>query len=465
MRKIFKKKLKLNFPFDRLIKADNLQPPFLWLDTRYSGNHEKSWSLFAEKPRYQIVVKDGVALLDGHLERGNFWSLIDKFHALRSFLAELEDEVLPFPGMVLALSYELKDDLEPRSQGRQKSVSDPDLVAFFYDMWLILDHKSGICHFLGVDHDGDIDFEKRFEDFYQRLQKSRIQTQRKFSFQAQRIVPDREKYLESVENLKKSMFQGKFYQANMTRKYELAMRGDPRDFYLKLREISPSPFALFMEMGNQTLLSASPERFIRIKGQEVETRPIKGTRPRLSDLEKDRKIQKELRESEKDIAELTMIVDLMRNDLARFCLPGSVTVKELFRLESHAGVHHLVGSVQGKTERPWSLEKLIRAVFPGGSITGAPKIAAMKALTVHEPEARGFYTGSVFLLSAQGNLDSNILIRSLICEHGRIRFHVGGGITVGSEAFAELQETRDKARSLLEALGVKDSDFEQVETT
>ena len=220
-----------------------------------------------------------------------------------------------------------------------------------------------------------------------------------------------------------------------------------------MREVNPAPFAAYLDFPGGTVLSSSPERFLKVTGRHVETRPIKGTRRRSGDEEADRHAAAELLASEKDNAELAMIVDLERNDLGRGCEYGTVRVTEPRVLETYPTVHHLVASVEGILHERFDLVDLLRATFPGGSITGAPKIRAMEIIDELEPTARGVYTGSIGYIDFRGNADLNIAIRTMTKVGEDVYFQAGGGIIADSVPEAEYDETVDKARALIRALG------------
>jgi para-aminobenzoate synthetase component 1 len=267
---------------------------------------------------------------------------------------------------------------------------------------------------------------------------------------------DRDGYCAVVEKAREYIAAGDIFQVNISQRFSLPARKDPWQVYKKLREINPAPMAAFLDFGGQVVVSASPERFLSVKGDLVETRPIKGTRPRGGDPAEDRYWRNELWNSAKDRAELVMIVDLERNDLGRVCRVGSVKVPELYRVEEYATVFHLVSTVVGELERGKDLVDLLLAAFPGGSITGAPKIRAMEIIEELEPVRRGIYCGSIGYLGFDGDADLNIVIRTLVFSGGKIYFQVGGGITIDSDPEAEYLETLDKARALVRALGLEE---------
>lgn len=270
---------------------------------------------------------------------------------------------------------------------------------------------------------------------------------------APELSTSRDDYLQQVAVVKEHIRQGDIYQANLTREVVRNGQAEPVSLYLKLRTHNAAPFGGFLDCGQgRYVLSSSPERFLSVHNGLVETRPIKGTRPRGNTPEQDNHLRAELHASEKDRAELTMIVDLERNDLSRVCVPGSVKVPSLLHVHSFARVHHLEATVQGRLREGVTPAALIRATFPGGSISGAPKVRALQILHELEPVRRGPYTGSLFYLTPDFRLESNILIRTLLCEPGRVSYHVGGGIVADSDPEAEWDETCAKAQALEHAL-------------
>jgi aminodeoxychorismate synthase component I len=241
---------------------------------------------------------------------------------------------------------------------------------------------------------------------------------------------------------------------NLSQRFATPYAGDPLPLYYRLRETSPAPFAAFLRFDDVAVLSSSPERFLRIDGRHVQTRPIKGTRPRGGTPEQDRQLARDLWNSPKDRAELVMIVDLERNDLGRVCEYGTVEVTELVQMEAHPTVFHLVATIEGRLRSGASAADCLRACFPGGSITGAPKIRAMEIIEELEPSRRGIYTGAIGYIGWNGQADLNIAIRTMVQARGRLTFHVGGGIVADSVPEAEYQETLDKAQGMLRALQV-----------
>jgi para-aminobenzoate synthetase component 1 len=259
-------------------------------------------------------------------------------------------------------------------------------------------------------------------------------------------------YLTALARVREYVLAGDIFQANLSQRFEAPLREAPWSLYRRLRATNPAAFGAFMDCGDFQLLSVSPERFLRLSGTHVETRPIKGTRPRGLGPMHDAMLGRVLSESDKDRAENVMIVDLLRNDLSRVCRPGSVRVPELFSLEHHPTVHHLVSTVVGELEPGRDFVALVRATFPGGSITGAPKVRAMEIIAELEPTRRGVYCGSVGYFSVTGEMDTSIAIRTCVTRAGRVYFQAGGGIVADSDPELEYRETLDKARGIIRAL-------------
>jgi para-aminobenzoate synthetase component 1 len=266
---------------------------------------------------------------------------------------------------------------------------------------------------------------------------------------------DRAAFEAMVERVRDEIARGEIYQANVARRLSAPFHGDPWPVYRRLRTGDPVTHAAYLDLGEgRALLSASPEPFLSLRPDgHVESDPIKGTRPRGPTPEADRALARELLASAKDRAENVMIVDVLRNDLGRVCVPGSVRVPRLCRLERTGAVQHLVSTVTGRLEAGRDAFDLLAASFPGGSITGAPKIRAMEVIETLEPVRRGPYTGAALWLGADGAMGSSILIRTLVADGRRLTLHVGGGMTWRSDPAEEWQETRVKARGPLSALG------------
>jgi para-aminobenzoate synthetase component 1 len=261
-----------------------------------------------------------------------------------------------------------------------------------------------------------------------------------------------EAYTRAFVRLQEYIRAGDCYQVNLARRFTAGYSGDPLTAYLQLRAIAAAPFSAYLEHDRGAVLSLSPERFLTIAAGEVLTQPIKGTAPRSSNPDEDQRLGRALLNSEKNRAENLMIVDLLRNDLGRSCEPGSIRAEQLFELQSFATVHHLVSSIRGKLRPDVSAFDALRNCFPGGSITGAPKIRAMQIIDELEPHARSVFCGAIGYIDAGGHTDTNITIRTLLACNGQLHAWAGGGIVADSRVDAELEETIDKISPLLRAL-------------
>jgi para-aminobenzoate synthetase component 1 len=259
-------------------------------------------------------------------------------------------------------------------------------------------------------------------------------------------------YMAAVARVRDYILAGDVFQVNISQRFEAALPCAPLELYRRLRLRNPAPYSAYLDAGDFQVISASPERFLRLDGDRVETRPIKGTRPRDREPARDAALAAELAASPKDQAENVMIVDLLRNDLSRVCRAGSVEVPALLALETLPTVHHLVSTVTGRLDAACDAFDLLRAAFPGGSITGAPKVRAMEIIAELEPVRRAVYCGSVGYVALSGDMDTSIVIRTYLATQGRVYFHAGGGVVAQSDPALEYAETLHKARALLEAL-------------
>jgi len=264
----------------------------------------------------------------------------------------------------------------------------------------------------------------------------------------------RRQYLKAVAAAREYILAGDIFQVNISQRFEAELAAPPYELYRHLRRVNPAPFAAYLGFDEVAVVSASPERFLRLSGDQVQTRPIKGTRRRGATQAEDAALANELLSSVKDRAENVMIVDLERNDLSRICRYGSVKVTELAVLENYPTVFHLTSTVEGRLSPGKGAIALLKATFPGGSITGAPKVRAMEIIDELEPTRRSVYTGSIGYLGFNGDMDLNIVIRTVLVKDGKAYFQVGGGIVYDSEPEAEYQETLDKARALIQALNL-----------
>jgi para-aminobenzoate synthetase component 1 len=404
-----------------------------WLD---SGGMAR-FDILTAAPHHTVVIGEGT-------------SCSDPFALLRSELGERISPVenVPFAGGALGYwSY----DLARHSPSNQDAECLPDMSIGIYDWALVLDHQEHTARL--VSHQIFPETGALLEQVLRRLQAEFIQPADTFSVQ-DKITSNftRASYAAAFAKVQDYLQAGDCYQVNLAQRFSASATGDALHAYLKLRKLSPAPYSAYLAFPEVQILCASPERFISVREGQVETRPIKGTRPRDSDPVRDRRLADELSTHPKDRAENLMIVDLLRNDLGKSCTPGSVVVPKLFEVESYANVHHLVSTVQGELAAGLDALDMLSGCFPGGSITGAPKLRAMQIIDELEPHLRGIYCGSIGYVGFDGNMDSNIVIRTLVYSHGEIRCWAGGGLVADSVCDAEYQETLDKASAMLELL-------------
>lgn len=381
----------------------------------------------------------------------------------------------PFPfagGAVGFFSYDLKDALEKMPQKGIDDLTLPYWSFAWYDGILIYDHakESYFLTACGIQKNGEcsaILAKERLDrlafllENYLSISHGTTLETIEISKQSNEVSPispevTKNRYLADLQKVIDYIFAGDIYQANLSQRFSLAWDGDPWLLYSRLREKNPAPFAAFLPYDDFQLLCSSPERFIRIDpNSTIETRPIKGTRPRGSSPEEDEALAVELQQSIKDQAELTMIVDLERNDLGHICSFGTVRVPSLIELEKYPTVWHLVSTVTGKLRENLLPSEIIKAIFPGGSITGAPKLRAMEIIEELEPFKRGIYTGSIGYLGFDGAWDLNIVIRTIVLKQGIAYVHAGGGIVADSIPSLEYEETLHKAAALFSSLGTR----------
>ncbi|OGV97883.1 MAG: aminodeoxychorismate synthase, component I [Nitrospinae bacterium RIFCSPLOWO2_02_39_17] len=289
-------------------------------------------------------------------------------------------------------------------------------------------------------------------------------TSRKLNAKNMKANITKAQFVDMVKRAKEYIREGDIFQANLSQRFEVEFEGNPWEFYKKLNHINPSPFGGYMNFGNMFIVSSSPERLIKVNGRYIETRPIAGTRPRGRDSQNDTALSKELLLNEKERAEHIMLVDLERNDLGRVCKYGTVKVDELMILESYSHVWHIVSKVSGELREDIKFIDILRACFPGGTITGCPKVRCMEIIEELEPVRRGIYTGSMGYIGYNGRVDLNIIIRSALIKRdkgqgtrgeGKIYFHAGAGIVADSDPEREYEETLFKAEAIMKALRLK----------
>ncbi len=433
-----------------LHRANRARYPLL-LESVAGGNALSRWDLlFITNGEGLQLDADGVTrTLDGVAIEGDFLSALD---AQWRELSERDGEAsLPFRGgWALYLSYELAAQVEPVLKLPPADGPLPVALALRCPAALLRDRVSGDCVAIAEAGAGHL-LDAIATDL---AAAQALPPLADWQPPVQIIEDDAEQFLAGVEKVHGYLRAGDVFQVNLSRAWNamFAEAPEPAAWYRRLREANPAPFAGLLAHADWALASSSPERLVSVRGNVVETRPIAGTRPRFPGDDDAERIR-ELVGHPKERAEHVMLIDLERNDLGRVCVPGSVRVDELMIVESYAHVHHIVSNVRGTLRAGVSPGEVIGAVFPGGTITGCPKVRCMQIIAELEGAGRGPYTGALGYLNRNGDMDLNILIRSAWLADGRLQLRAGAGLVIDSIAEAELQETRAKARGLLRALG------------
>lgn len=431
------------------------EPWSMLLDSGAAGRVRGRYDIIVAAPSVTLTTRGGETTIErtGGSER----SSADPFALIRAEIGprrESPPHGLPFAGGALGyFGYDLARRIE-RLPSLAVDLEDiPEMAVGIYDWAVVVDHDAQESHLVasGADRLGT----ERWDALVERFRDPPTAPAREpFCVRGEaRANFDAAGYRAAFERAHAYLRAGDCYQVNLAQRFEVAASGDPWVAFRRLRAINPAPFAAYLHVPGVQVLSVSPERFLRAQADgHVETRPIKGTRPRNSDATADTALADALATSPKDRAENVMIVDLLRNDLGRVCASGSVRVPKLCEIESFPTVHHLVSTVTGELASENDALDLLRACFPGGSITGAPKIRAMEIIEELEPHRRGIYCGAIGYVGFDGAMDTNIAIRTLVHSNERARFWAGGGIVIDSEAEAEYQETFDKAAAMLALL-------------
>lgn len=426
------------------------RPWSVFLDSGYPHSRQGRFDIIAADPLITLVTRgDTTEIREGdRLES----SQEDPFLILKRVLGPKRPTIpgLPFSGGAIGyLGYDLSRRIERLPNRSEDLEQIPEMMMGIYGWAVIVDHHARKTVLVGqADTPG---LSTRWPHLVQQF--SQIQTLgwRMGDFE---ILDDAQPnldpsaYEKAFDRVKHYITEGDCYQVNLAVRFEAPSRGHPWMAYQHLRAINPAPFGAYLGYPELEILSSSPERFIRLRGTEIQTKPIKGTRPRLHDVISDATQVLALRDSLKDRAENLMIVDLLRNDIGKTAIPGSVKVPKLFEIESYATVHHMVSTVEAELRPALGALDLLRGCFPGGSITGAPKIRAMEIIEELEPHRRGIYCGTIGYIGFDGNMDSNIAIRTLIHSKNTVRFWAGGGIVADSDSVSEYAECHHKAAAM-----------------
>jgi para-aminobenzoate synthetase component 1 len=422
-------------------------PWAIWLDSGGSGS---------AAGRYDICMAAPVRTLVGDLDHAVLKDADDKLlqtttdpmGLLRAQLRERRGSASPLPfrgGAAGYFGYGLGTRLQQLPVSRPAPL--PEIALGFYDWAFISDRQTRQSWWVGRATAKPL-----LPQLLQRLRTPVPAGEFQVDPATFSVTPEWPGYQAAFEQVQAHLHAGDCYQVNLARRFQAACQGDPWSAYLRLRDISPASYSAYLSLPFARILSSSPERFLLLEDGWVETRPIKGTRPRRANAADDAAEIAALRGSGKDQAENVMIVDLLRNDLGRVCRPGSVEAKRLFEIESYANVHHMVSTVRGQLREDVDIVALLEACLPGGSITGAPKRRAMEIIDQLEPAQRGVYCGAIGYISDDGRMDTNIAIRTAVCQDGEISYWAGGGLVADSSARAEFDETLDKAKPFLDLL-------------
>jgi len=424
--------------------------PFLLQSTASGPPLGRYDILFASPGPALELLGDGNLQGAGKSTARGFLAALDEWW--RAERRPAEDTGLPFTGgWFLFLGYELAAEIEPTLRLRADNVL-PAALAVRCRAAIIVDHlEQRACWIAEVE--AQADYAQALADI------ESVNDAGHAAWSGRKVHAPLEEppqdFLQAVASVREYIAAGDIYQANLSRGWQASVDAQlsPDEVYAALCTANPAPFAGLARWRDKSIISSSPERLVEVRSGAVSTRPIAGTRPRSADSELDDSLSRELFAHPKERAEHIMLIDLERNDLGRICEPGTVEVDEMMALESYAHVHHIVSNVRGLLRSDVTPGEVVRAVFPGGTITGCPKVRCMEIIAELEAEARGAYTGSFGYLNRDGSLDLNILIRTIVMEKDVLTLRAGCGIVADSEPEAELEETRAKAAGLLEALG------------
>lgn len=433
------------------------------LDSPQSGNTPARYSYLAADP-FMVVRSKGQRVW---VEKRGEISVVEgsPFDVLRDLLGLYKTapvpELPPFQGGAIGyLAYELAHHLELLPSAAEDNLGLPELNIAFYDWVVARDEITGKTWAIATSltDGGEAGARGRLDWIEDCVHKPPATASPSGPAVIASLVASnftKDAYVRAVRTVKDYIAAGDVYQVNISQRFEANITGDPWQLYRRLRHVNPSPFSAFLGFPEVSVLSASPEEFLKLEDGLLRTRPMKGTRPRGVSASEDRKVASELLASKKDRAENVMIVDLMRSDLGRVCVPGSIAVPELFAIEEYPTVYQMVSTVTGRTRAGVGPVEVLEACFPGGSVTGAPKIRAMEIIDEIEPVQRSIYCGSIGYIGFDGSMLMSIPIRNILVADDRAYVQVGGGIVADSDPGAEYRESLDKAAGSLMALGAE----------
>lgn len=428
------------------------KPWSVFLDSGFPHSNQGRYDIISTDPVTRLVTTGQTTKITNQGEIT--YSDEDPFVLVKQYLKNDFQPIkdLPFNGGALGyFSYDLARRLEKVPVIAKDKENLAEMVVGIYSWVVIVDHHMKQSWLVGNGVEEEI-WSRLIEQFNFLSVTTTTEAESFSVLNETQSNMDKESYNQAFERIKYYLKEGDSYQVNLAQRFFSSCEGNPWAAYIRLREINAAPFSAYLNYPDVQVLSSSPERFLKVHNAKVETKPIKGTRPRVQDLDQDEKQKEALQQSKKDRAENVMIVDLLRNDLSKNCRSGSVKVPVLFDVESFATVHHLVSTVTGVLNESQHALDLLKNCFPGGSITGAPKIRSMEIIEELEPNRRGLYCGAIGYIGFDGNMDTNIVIRTLIHSENVIRFWAGGGIVYDSVMEDEYQESLDKAAALLDLL-------------
>ena len=424
------------------------EPWSVFLDSGYPHIDKGRYDIFTARPFKTFVTYDKVTQIDDGRNVNTIEA--DPFSLIQSALGERLSNFsgLPFCGGALGyFAYDLGRQIEELPDLANNELGFPDMAIGLYDWAVVVDHHQRNTCLVSQCRDKRTlaDWQDLVELFHSEPKTENAS----FSVLSDiRSNMDKACYKKAFQKIKEYIYEGDCYQVNLAQRFSIEVSGDPWAIYLQLREVNPGPFSGFIRLPDQAILSSSPERFVNVVNGQIEAKPIKGTIHRSTCIDEDKALSAKLLGSEKDRAENLMIVDLLRNDISKNSETGSVSVPELFALESYATVHHLVSTVVGYLGKNKTAVDLIRGCFPGGSITGTPKLRAMEIIEELEPHRRHVYCGSLGYIGFDGHMDTNIAIRTLLHKADHIYFWGGGGIVSDSEVDAEYKECFSKVKAI-----------------
>lgn len=445
--KEFKTKLS---PFDIYSIFSN-EEDSVFLDSSKEDENLSRYSFIGINPVEKFEVLKCKCYINS-IEIGEKDGFLELEKRIKKYKLDINSEIPLIGGYIGYISYDAGRMIEKLPNTAKEDLKIPDMRFILYNNIIIFDliNKKSYITSLGLKskENKDIDIIEN------RILKAKPSKEIEIKENNTKFYSNftKEKYINAIVAMKEYIKNGDIYIANMTQRFYCECTEEAFKIYSKLRSINSAPFSAYLNYNDFQIVSSSPERFIQIKDAKVSTRPIKGTRPRGTNKEEDYYYRKELQNSEKDKSELLMIVDLERNDLSKVCIPGSVKVSELFKIEEYATVFHLVSTIEGTLDKNNSAVKCMKEAYPGGSITGAPKIRAMEIIEELEGIKRNIYTGSIGYFDLRGNSDFNIVIRTILKKENKAYFGVGGGITWESNEEEEYEETLQKAKALMRVL-------------